>query len=652
MSAEIPDPALQFKEYQASLFKALVSATSASNSIPSKDLGFYRSLDREFAKDLDHVGSRLLTLSNALLQQCSNSTGINTPSYDDVDDVVDRYDSIIDVMDGLFEKADVCLDELRGHSRRTESTLQQPALEVTQLSQHSNNGKLEYKFLHAKNIVRPQLKFKDRINNSATAPLERKIVYKPHALVPLDNTESMEMDSGTIVYSMPHPYEYEVKNLVYPDHVFEEREHEIYNPLESSTATWVDTEEGLIAMMNAFEGADEIAVDLEYHNYRSYQGFTCLMQISTRDQDFIIDTLEIRDKMWMLNEYFANPAIIKVCLFHGAESDIIWLQRDFGLYIVNLFDTYFATKVLEFPHHGLAYLLKKYCSVDADKKYQLADWRIRPLPEEMLHYARSDTHYLLYIYDCLRKELMEKSGTNQNLLRAVLQRSAELSLHKHEREVYDAVNGLGPGGWRNLLEKWKYSMNVQQKAVFKQLHHWRDHTAREEDESTRYVLPNHMLFALVERMPIDSAGVIGCCNPCPPIVRMNAQAIAMLIQRTKADALSVHLASENNVSEKETVVIEKPKKVAQLAEKMTKRKRDLKADEAFFDLEKIKMSRIAEASVHTKPSSALFHTLLSESLSPELSTEAYKKVELIKSSLKLAFPFEGLVSKVKSRANQ
>jgi exosome complex exonuclease RRP6 len=33
-------------------------------------------------------------------------------------------------------------------------------------------------------------------------------------------------------------------------------------------------------------------------------------------------------------------------VFHGAQSDIIWLQRDFGLYIVGLFDTYHATHVL------------------------------------------------------------------------------------------------------------------------------------------------------------------------------------------------------------------------------------------------------------------------------------------------------------------
>lgn len=37
------------------------------------------------------------------------------------------------------------------------------------------------------------------------------------------------------------------------------------------------------------------------------------------------------------------------------------MQRDFGLYLVNMFDTGQAARVLEFPGHGLAYLLEKYC---------------------------------------------------------------------------------------------------------------------------------------------------------------------------------------------------------------------------------------------------------------------------------------------------
>ena len=64
-------------------------------------------------------------------------------------------------------------------------------------------------------------------------------------------------------------------------------------------------------------------------------------------------------------------------VFHGADKDIEWLQRDFGLYIVNMFDTGQAARVLNEARYSLAYLLHKYCQVEAQKQFQLADWRIR-----------------------------------------------------------------------------------------------------------------------------------------------------------------------------------------------------------------------------------------------------------------------------------
>jgi hypothetical protein len=45
-------------------------------------------------------------------------------------------------------------------------------------------------------------------------------------------------------------------------------------------------------------------------------------------------------------------------------------------------------RALEFSSFGLAFLLERFCGVHANKKYQRADWRVRPLPAEMSHYAR------------------------------------------------------------------------------------------------------------------------------------------------------------------------------------------------------------------------------------------------------------------------
>lgn len=59
-----------------------------------------------------------------------------------------------------------------------------------------------------------------------------------------------------------------------------------------------------------------ISILKQAHSYRTYQGFTCLMQISTRNADYIIDTLELRDKMEVLNEMFTDPAVVKVSVLN------------------------------------------------------------------------------------------------------------------------------------------------------------------------------------------------------------------------------------------------------------------------------------------------------------------------------------------------
>lgn len=54
-------------------------------------------------------------------------------------------------------------------------------------------------------------------------------------------------------------------------------------------------------------------VDLEHNHYRSFQGLTCLMQISTRTEDFIVDTLKLRKYLGdYLREFFRDPTKRKV----------------------------------------------------------------------------------------------------------------------------------------------------------------------------------------------------------------------------------------------------------------------------------------------------------------------------------------------------
>src|SRR5207244_1525440 len=111
-----------------------------------------------------------------------------------------------------------------------------------------------------------------------------------------------------------------------------------------------------------------------------------------------------------------------------------------------------------------------------------------------------------------------------------LDRSREWCLLKYEKPQFDAVTGIGPGGWKAALSKCNLPFNPQQIPVFKAIHAWRDRTAREEDESLQYVLPINMLCQLAQKMPQEASEVIACCNPPPKLVRINAMNISLLIQ--------------------------------------------------------------------------------------------------------------------------
>jgi len=143
-----------------------------------------------------------------------------------------------------------------------------------------------------------------------------------------------------------HPYYHETKHLPYPSSLFINKPAVPVQPFASTPFTYVDTEPAYRSMVDKLQASDEIAVDLEYHATRSFTGFLCLMQISTREEDFVVDLLKLRDlvRKDKLGGVMVDPAVVKV--FHGAESDILWLQQDFDIYVVGMFDTYHATKVL------------------------------------------------------------------------------------------------------------------------------------------------------------------------------------------------------------------------------------------------------------------------------------------------------------------
>lgn len=529
-----------FDEFSQGLFTALINCSQASNSLPdSEDHKFYSTFP-SYQLRISQVGENLLRLKQRFLDQNQSDSKIDNLDIDN-EDLEELYkDRIVDCVDNILDKVDAYIDDCKGQV--TKSTVLTQGFVARKELQIKRSTHSEMR------VSRPQEQFLDLVDNTPGHFIPR-IIVKPNAKVPLPKEivsaqlSSSEIQSfkalktsiavynaykqrnndanlGTSIY--PHPYANELINLEYLPHQVSASKEQLYEP--TTSFKWVDSLEELKSMIESLKGQKEIAVDLEHHAHRSYQGITCLMQISTRKEDFLIDTLVLMRHLSLLNVVFTDPSITKV--LHGANSDVEWLQRDFGLYIVNLFDTGQAARFLEFESFGLAHLLQFFCAVTADKQYQTADWRIRPLSDVMKKYAQEDTHYLLYIYDRMKAQAIAKGNETNNLLMTILNRSRDLCL-----TVYDKPQ-LTPDAYLKTYEHCDGSLDHKQLAVYQALFAWRDRVGREMDESTFYVLPNRMMFNIAKNTPTSALSLLACCNPTPQLVRNFTNDLVVLIQES------------------------------------------------------------------------------------------------------------------------
>lgn len=515
---------------QNAISEGLIATTRASSSIATQDISFHRSIHPSIAASLDQKSRRLLKLTEKLLQRSAASSAAKV-SLPNADAVESRWRSLVDATDGMFERTDMCLDEYSGLFQKQQDL--ESSQQTSVASMQMNSGRSKFVF-RQQNLPKPQLNFEFRPLNHEHEPFAPLLTSKPHSKTCLaESCKQVKNYDGSL--QSQHPYEDEIHSYDYPATVRLRQAPRVYIPFGSTKATFVDTEEALIEMVEELKNAEAIGVDLEHHDWRSYIGIVSLMQISTREHDWIVDTLKPwRRKLEILNEVFTDPSILKI--FHGAHMDIIWLQRDFGLYVVGLFDTQAASQVLQYPGRGLAFLLKHFVDFDAQKQYQTADWRIRPLPPEMLDYARSDTHFLLYIYDCVRNELIDKGGEeNRDYIADVLKLSKDISLQRYEHPFYDNTASLRHYGWASALSRSPGQLSPEQVAVYAAVHRFRDRVARDEDESVNYLMSQHTILAIAKSPPQNYQDFSKKYRTFPPLARVRGRELLTVIKRAMSE---------------------------------------------------------------------------------------------------------------------
>ncbi|MCB2209269.1 HRDC domain-containing protein [bacterium] len=255
--------------------------------------------------------------------------------------------------------------------------------------------------------------------------------------------------------------------------------------LKNTELVWIDQPQKLAAVAKELSQTDILAVDTESNSLYAYQEQVCLIQFSTREKDYLIDALVLPD-LSDLGPLFSSEEILKV--FHAAEYDLICLFRDYGFRFNYLFDTMIAARTLGYQKVGYGSLLEKFFDVKMNKKYQRANWGKRPLKQEMLEYARLDSHFLIPLQQHLRKEL-EESGR------------WPLALEDFRREtqnIEDTTESSKDDFWKLRGAR---DLSPEKAAVLKSLYFFREDQAEAQDRPPFKVLSNQALVEIAQTCP-------------------------------------------------------------------------------------------------------------------------------------------------------
>jgi ribonuclease D len=230
------------------------------------------------------------------------------------------------------------------------------------------------------------------------------------------------------------------------------------------------------------------AADTEAAGYHRYHDRICLLQLSTRTETFLVDTLEV-ESLGGIEDLFAAPD--HEVVLHDADYDLRLLARDYGVRVRGLFDTKIAAQLLGEPAIGLGALVEKYVGTRLDKKHQRADWAQRPLTPSMLEYAAEDTRHLPELRDRLQEELRRVGRLHWAEEEFTLREST-----RWEDEPADAEGYLRLKNTRDLKPR--------QMAALRELYNWREAVAKRRDVATFRVVGNDVLIAIARALPRDT----------------------------------------------------------------------------------------------------------------------------------------------------
>jgi ribonuclease D len=253
----------------------------------------------------------------------------------------------------------------------------------------------------------------------------------------------------------------------------------------------------LAALSDTLRGEPVVALDTESNSFHVYRERVCLIQVSTRTSDYVVDPLAVDARP--LGEVLCDG---RETVLHGADYDVRCLRREYGWRLPRLFDTMVAARRLGRPALGLAALVEAQFGVRLAKGFQRSDWGKRPLDPAQLAYAALDTHFLLELHDVLSRELADRSLADD--ARGEFDRIAAVVARER---IFD------PEGYRRL--RGSRDLDAEGRSILRALWVAREGKASELDRPPFKVLGEEAMLVIARRRPrsADELGRIPGVTP-------------------------------------------------------------------------------------------------------------------------------------------
>ncbi|MGQ0766435.1 MAG: ribonuclease D [Gemmatimonadota bacterium] len=282
---------------------------------------------------------------------------------------------------------------------------------------------------------------------------------------------------------------------------------------------YLDNEAGAAAFLDRIRGVDLLALDTEGASFHRFVDRIYLLQLSTAERHAIVDPLRIGGAaLAPLGEMLESPRVEVV--FHDADYDLRLLHQDYGWRVVRIFDTRVAAQLLGIRSFGLAALLERFFGVRLDKKFQRADWSLRPLSPGMLEYATQDTMHLLPLRERLRADLVKMGRLHW----------AEEEFDRLEGTRWEAEDS--DTGFMRV--KGARDLSRRELALLRELVQWRDSVAKSLDRSAFRVVGNDVLLGMSQRPPSSPAELGALKGLGGRIATQEARAIMAAIERGRS----------------------------------------------------------------------------------------------------------------------